>query len=253
MATETTVTLVDDMDGSLAEESIEFRLDKREYEIDLSAANAAKLREVLAPFIAGARKVSGRHLRSVPTGGPSRAVSADREQNQAIREWAAKRGMKVAERGRIPADVLDAYHEDRRNGSEAPTAAPQPAPEPVRFAAAPEAPKAAPAPRKPRSARGNGAVEPPKAAPAAFVTRMNKLTETMIGAVCEFVGELVVDHGESWVELTGERDDIAAKITAVQSDMPGESMTQRAAKAALTRVVKELRNVKSRKVEERAA
>ena len=41
-------------------------------------------------------------------GGPS----IDREQNQAIRDWARKRGMKVSDRGRIPAEVLEAYHKE---------------------------------------------------------------------------------------------------------------------------------------------
>jgi hypothetical protein len=31
------------------------------------------------------------------------------EQNQAIREWAQKQGLKVSERGRISAPVLDAF------------------------------------------------------------------------------------------------------------------------------------------------
>jgi hypothetical protein len=39
-----------------------------------------------------------------------RTASADREQNQAIRDWARKQGFKVSDRGRIPAEVLDAYH-----------------------------------------------------------------------------------------------------------------------------------------------
>ena len=40
---------------------------------------------------------------------PPRATS-DRAQNQAIREWAIAQGMKVSERGRIPTNVLTAYH-----------------------------------------------------------------------------------------------------------------------------------------------
>jgi hypothetical protein len=39
-----------------------------------------------------------------------RPAAADREQNQAIREWARKQGRKVSDRGRIPADVLEDYH-----------------------------------------------------------------------------------------------------------------------------------------------
>ena len=43
---------------------------------------------------------------------PKGRASIDREQNQAIRDWARKRGMKVSDRGRIPAEVLEAYHKE---------------------------------------------------------------------------------------------------------------------------------------------
>jgi hypothetical protein len=41
MATRTTITLEDDIDGSPAEETVRFGLGAAEYEIDLSAANAS--------------------------------------------------------------------------------------------------------------------------------------------------------------------------------------------------------------------
>ncbi|WP_219418541.1 histone-like nucleoid-structuring protein Lsr2 [Pseudonocardia nigra] len=108
MAKQTTVTLVDDLDGSQAEEQIEFAVDGKAYEIDLSAANSARLRDALAPFISAARRRTGRR-RSSGSAAPARP-STDREQNQAIREWAQQQGMKISERGRIPSDVLEAYH-----------------------------------------------------------------------------------------------------------------------------------------------
>lgn len=108
MAKKTTVTLVDDLDGSQAEEQVSFAVDGRSYEIDLSAANSARLRDALAPFISAARRVSGR--RGSPGATPVSRPSTDREQNQAIREWAVQQGMKISERGRIPSNVLDAYH-----------------------------------------------------------------------------------------------------------------------------------------------
>ena len=55
MAKQTTVTLIDDLDGSVAEEQVEFAVDGRSYEIDLSAANSARLRDLLAPFVTAAR------------------------------------------------------------------------------------------------------------------------------------------------------------------------------------------------------
>lgn len=106
MARQTTVVLVDDLDGSEAVEQVEFGVDGKSYEIDLSAANSAKLREALAPFISAARRAGSR--RSTGSPAPSRPV-ADRVQNQAIREWAVGQGMKISERGRIPTSVLEAY------------------------------------------------------------------------------------------------------------------------------------------------
>ena len=110
MAQRTTVILVDDLDGSEATEQVEFAVDGRSYEIDLSARNSAKLREVLAPYISAARRRSGRRSPS-PAVGPARPAS-DREHNQDIRKWAATQGMRISERGRIPSNVLEAY---RRN------------------------------------------------------------------------------------------------------------------------------------------
>ena len=107
------VRLVDDLDGEAADETIEFGIDGKNFEIDLSTANAGKLRDALASYVAAARRSGGRRTRSGGAGtGPARRPSIDREQNQAIREWARKRGMKVSDRGRIPAEVLEAYHKE---------------------------------------------------------------------------------------------------------------------------------------------
>lgn len=107
MAKKVQVTLVDDIDGSNAVETVGFGLDGATYEIDLSKANAAKLRDALATYVAHARK-SGRGR---PAGRAGRAVArSDREQVQAIREWARRNGHQVSERGRIPASVLEAYN-----------------------------------------------------------------------------------------------------------------------------------------------
>ncbi|MGH3589296.1 MAG: histone-like nucleoid-structuring protein Lsr2 [Pseudonocardia sp.] len=108
MATQTTVTLVDDLDGSNADEQVQFMVDGKSYEIDLSEANSKKLRDAFAPYVAAARRAGGRRRGGTATAAAPRS-SSDREQNQAIREWAQKQGMKISERGRIPASVLEAY------------------------------------------------------------------------------------------------------------------------------------------------
>ncbi len=115
MAQRHIVELIDDLDDGPAEETVSFGLDGTNYEIDLSAKNAAKLRDAMALYVgsarpsarAGARPAAGNGRRARP------ASSGDREQTQAIREWARNNGHKVGEKGRIPGAILDAYHSAR--------------------------------------------------------------------------------------------------------------------------------------------
>jgi hypothetical protein len=115
MATQTTVTLVDDLDGSEAVESVAFALDGVSYEIDLSEDNAEKLRDALAGYVAGARRVDGnRRAGRARAAKPAKAArgsrtAPDREQTAAIREWARANGYEVSERGRLSANVLAAF------------------------------------------------------------------------------------------------------------------------------------------------
>ncbi|MET7470242.1 Lsr2 family protein [Micromonospora sp. NPDC005686] len=103
--------LVDDLDGGDADETVKFALDGVQYEIDLSASNAGKLRDVFAPYIANGTKV-GRG--GVVVGGRAArgrgGATADREQNRAIREWAKKAGKDISDRGRIPQEIVDEFH-----------------------------------------------------------------------------------------------------------------------------------------------
>jgi hypothetical protein len=101
------VRLVDDLDGETADETVEFGIDGKSYEIDLSKDNASRLREALADYVSAARRAGGRRR-----GGSGSGTASGGAQNQAIREWARKRGMKVSDRGRIPAEVLEAYHKE---------------------------------------------------------------------------------------------------------------------------------------------
>ena len=59
MARKTIVELTDDLDGKKAAETVSFALDGRPMEIDLSSANAAKLRKALEPYIEAGRRVRG--------------------------------------------------------------------------------------------------------------------------------------------------------------------------------------------------
>ena len=117
MASRTTVTLVDDLDGDTADETVEFGIDHADYEIDLTSSHAAELRDTLAPYVAHARRTSAR--RAAPaapatsstsgTEQPAAASAQSRERNQEIRAWAAEHGSPLSERGRIPSAVVAAF------------------------------------------------------------------------------------------------------------------------------------------------
>jgi hypothetical protein len=104
--------LVDDLDGSEAAETVRFALEGRQYEIDLSASNANRLRDSLSAFVASARRAGGGGGRAPRAATPAaKRASSDREHGAAVREWARTNGFEVSNRGRIAADVLKAYEE----------------------------------------------------------------------------------------------------------------------------------------------
>ncbi|MFN8195560.1 MAG: Lsr2 family protein [Nocardioidaceae bacterium] len=103
MAQKVNIVLVDDIDGSEATQTVSFGLDGSSFEIDLGDANAAALREALAPYIGHARKVGGarRGRRSTVTSlGPS---------SKEIRDWARSNGYDVSDRGRVSAEIRQAF------------------------------------------------------------------------------------------------------------------------------------------------
>lgn len=109
MAQKVQVVLVDDIDQGTADETVSFSLDGVAYEIDLSAANAAALREAFAPYVGAGRRVGGR-TRS----GRRPAAPRSRTSSTAIREWGRSNGFEVSERGRISAELRAAY--EKANG-----------------------------------------------------------------------------------------------------------------------------------------
>ncbi|HEX3004137.1 MAG TPA: Lsr2 family protein [Angustibacter sp.] len=109
MAQKVQVVLIDDIDGGDADETVTFALDGVSYEIDLNTDNAAKLRDALAVWVGNARRVSGRSSSGRSTSRASGRRSAGSEDTAAIREWAKENGYQVSERGRISAEVREAY------------------------------------------------------------------------------------------------------------------------------------------------
>jgi hypothetical protein len=108
MATHTDIKLVDDLDGGPADETVQFSIDGRDYEIDLSIKHVQALHENLADYIEHARRAGkpdkpGRRRHS------DAGVRLNRDETAAIRAWARENGHEVSDRGRIPKTVIEAY------------------------------------------------------------------------------------------------------------------------------------------------
>lgn len=109
MAQKVNIVLVDDIDESEASETVTFGLDGVNYEIDLNDEHAAQLRDALGPFIGHARRAGGqRRARRTGSSG-SAAASSGGPTTKEIREWARENGHDVPERGRVAAEIREAY------------------------------------------------------------------------------------------------------------------------------------------------
>nr|WP_203631411.1 Lsr2 family protein [Streptomyces halstedii] len=105
------VLLVDDLDGVEADETVTFALDGKTYEIDLTTSNADKLRGLLEPYTKSGRRTGGR----AATGrGKGRATTGGNKDTAEIRKWARENGHNVNDRGRVPAEIREAY--EKANG-----------------------------------------------------------------------------------------------------------------------------------------
>ncbi|MDQ4093063.1 MAG: Lsr2 family protein [Actinomycetota bacterium] len=83
------------------------------YELDLTGENVAKLRDALSPYASAGRKISSRRRSGT---GPGRAMRSkgstagyNRETLKSIRAWAKNNGHSVSDRGRLSAQVLQAW------------------------------------------------------------------------------------------------------------------------------------------------
>ena len=103
------VVLVDDRDGSVAEQTISFAFKGVSYEIDLSNENAEEFERVLSPWISAARRVGGR-LNSRRAG----QSTAPESKSSQVRRWAREKGISLSERGRIPTAIIEQFEKENR-------------------------------------------------------------------------------------------------------------------------------------------
>lgn len=108
MAQKVEITLVDDIDGGKADETITFGLDGTQYVIDLSDKNAKQFRENIAKYVDAARKEKGG--RAAARGG-RRAAAPSGPDTSDVRTWAKAQGYEVSERGRVSKDLIVKFQE----------------------------------------------------------------------------------------------------------------------------------------------
>ncbi len=95
----------DDLDGSANASAVTFTYDGTEYTIDLSTKNKTAFDKMMKSYIAAGTKVVGHR------GSPRKSArsAGKRVDLSAIREWAAANGYAVSTRGRVKAEIVDAY------------------------------------------------------------------------------------------------------------------------------------------------
>ncbi|WP_326598427.1 histone-like nucleoid-structuring protein Lsr2 [Streptomyces sp. NBC_01803] len=111
MAQKVQVLLLDDLSGGEADETVTFALDGKTYEIDLNSDNADKLREALEPYVKAGRRAGGARAARGRTRTPAApaAGGAAGQDTAKIRAWAKENGYEVNDRGRVPANIREAY------------------------------------------------------------------------------------------------------------------------------------------------
>lgn len=104
------MTFVDDTDGTSADETVTFSFDGATYEVDLASHNAAALRAQLQVWADAGRRVASQRSRRV-TGPDALRPSLRRRESAAIRQWARRQGHEIADSGRLPVALVDAFYE----------------------------------------------------------------------------------------------------------------------------------------------
>jgi len=117
MAQKTVVETFDDVTGErintdiVPSPTISFMIDGREYEIDLGVKNRDKFYAELDEYTKVARKVGGRRTASRTATQVNSSPKRSKDELDKIRSWAREAGRTVAPRGRLAADLVDAYRE----------------------------------------------------------------------------------------------------------------------------------------------
>ena len=96
--------LIDDLDGSTADETVSFAFRGTSYEVDLTAKHANELEKALSKYLDADRKVSAAgSARPMARRAAAGTAAGD------IRSWARDNGFEVNDRGRVSAQIREAF------------------------------------------------------------------------------------------------------------------------------------------------
>lgn len=105
--------IFDDLDGRPIDEGfgerIAFSYQGSDYVIDLRPTNVEKFDAALQPYVKVASRVRSARGSKAVTTEKSSGSGRSKEQLQAIRDWAKRNGYDIAPRGRVKANVIDAF------------------------------------------------------------------------------------------------------------------------------------------------
>ncbi len=112
MAQKVQVVLTCDLDDAEvpAVDTVTFGFEGSSYSFELCEHHLEEFTKTMQGFVASARLAEGPRRRRSGTAGPGRSARRSTTDGPSdIRVWAREHGYTVNERGRIPADVRDAY------------------------------------------------------------------------------------------------------------------------------------------------
>lgn len=102
--------IIDDIDGSPEAEPFPFQMGGVAYTIDLAAKNRDKLVKAMAPFLARATTVRPERVAAAKRNGSVAVKRAERDYDLVeLRHWAARSGIALPARGRIPQAIVDEF------------------------------------------------------------------------------------------------------------------------------------------------
>jgi Lsr2 len=113
MARQVTTVITDDLDGSPEAVTVKFAYEGIEYEIDLAPGNRQKLAEFLLPHIDKGRRIG--RTQAATSGrrnGQAKASGNHTVSTRDVRAWAQAQGIEIANRGRVPKDILVRYQKE---------------------------------------------------------------------------------------------------------------------------------------------